>query len=75
MCKNATQVLQWCSVAMNKKIRNKRRHMGTKVEIQTKKNIALRKEQLKKQIIDNRSSVEQKKIEKMMTNLISWKKN
>jgi len=56
---------------MNKKVRNKRRHMGTKVEIQTKKNIALRKEQLKKQIIDNRSSVEQKKIEKMMTNLIS----
>jgi len=37
MCKNVTQVLQWCNVAMNRKVRNKRRPMGTKVKLHDKK--------------------------------------
>ncbi len=61
MCKNVTQVLQWCSVAMNKKVRNKRRHMGTKVEIHNKEKHCAKEEQQKKQIIDNKSRLEQKK--------------
>ncbi len=37
MCKNVTQVLQWCNVTMNRKVRNKRRPMGTKVKLHDKK--------------------------------------
>jgi hypothetical protein len=56
---------------MNRKTRNKKRLVGTKAKIMTKKKTMLGKEQLKKQIIDNKSRLKQKKNKKNDDNLIS----
>jgi hypothetical protein len=56
---------------MNRKIRIKEGPWGQKLNFTTKNNIVLGKEQLKKQITDNRSSLEHKKNKKNEDNLIS----
>jgi hypothetical protein len=49
MCKNPTQVLQWCSVELNRKVRNKKMFVGTKAKIHDKEKDCARERTIEKE--------------------------